>query len=76
MDPWLSPFSDIGVGLLLALVDDGGVGDGMENGFSSFRAGAAVLAKGLEGASLSYPATSALICSVTLLSCRTFISAY
>ncbi len=33
MDPWLSPFSDIGMRLLLALVDDGGVGDGMENGF-------------------------------------------
>lgn len=76
MDPWLSPFSDIGVGLLLALVDDKGVRDRIENGFSLFGARAAMLAKGLEGASLSCLLALALICFVLLLSYKTFISTY
>lgn len=76
MDPWLSPFSDIRVGLLLALVDDGGIRNRIENGFSFFEAGATVLVKSLEDASLSYPTILAFICFVSLFPCKTFISAY
>ncbi len=33
MDPWLSLFSDIRVRLLLVVVDDGEVGDGIKSAF-------------------------------------------
>lgn len=76
IDLWLSPNCDIEVGLLLARVDDRDVGDGIESRFSSWGARAAVLAKGLEGAFPSCPAMSTLICSISLLLYRTFISTY
>ena len=84
MDPWLFLFSEGRVGLLLAkllltrlllawLRDDRGV---EEKRGSFWGARAALLIKGLDGASPSCLAASALICSVLLLFFMTFISAY
>ncbi len=84
MDPWLSTFSESRVRSLLAklllarlllawLRDDRGVG---ERRRLSLGARNALLVKGLEGASPSCLAASALICSVFLLAFMTLISAY
>lgn len=76
MDLWLSLFSDIKVGLLLARVKDKGIGVGVGSRFSLLGARAAMSAKDLGGASFSCLAVLALICFIPLLLCRTFISAY
>lgn len=76
IDPWLSLFSDIGIELLLARINDKGVGDEMKSRLSLLGAGAVVLAKSQKGTS-SYCLTAlALICSIPLFPYRSFISAY
>lgn len=69
------------MGLLLArlfvnLKVDESIGDGGENKLSLLGTGAAILVKGLEGTSLSCLTILALICSIPLLPCRTFILVY
>lgn len=76
IDLWLFLISDIGMKLLLARVDYKGIKNRIKSEFSLLGAGAAVSVKGFENVSPSYPATSALICSIFLLSCKTFISTY
>ncbi len=76
MDLWLSLFSNIGVRLLLAKVNDGDVRNGIESGFLLLGVGTAVLAKSLKSASFFCFATLALIYSILLLFCKIFISIY
>lgn len=66
MHPWLSLFSDIRVGLLLALINNEDIGDGIESRFLLLGAETTVLAKGHEGTFSSCPSALALICSVLL----------
>lgn len=76
MDSWLYPFSNIGVKLLLARIDNKGIIDRMRSRFSLLGAGIAMLANDLEGISFFCLIVLTLICSIFLLSYRTFISVF